>query len=212
MKISKPNEEIGKLKAGTRMPGELLAEHEDGPAKIPVFRAAIELFSENDYSGTTMDEIALRAGVAKGTLFYRYGSKSKLMGKLLADGGVALAESIKQACATTSEIRQWRVVIDVLVNSVAEHPSFAKLLLAEFWRSDRPWSEEILATRTLIVDTLASYLPQNGGGLRSRATSLFGMVVFSTLESLGNSSGFNPDELVSLMENFIEFGVLSSPI
>jgi TetR/AcrR family transcriptional regulator len=212
MRNSKPNEKSGRLKAGTRMPGELLAEHEDGPTKIPVFRAAIELFSENDYSGTTMDEIALRAGVAKGTLFYRYGSKSKLMGKLLADGGAALAESIKQACALASETTKWRVVIDVLVNSVAEHPSFAKLLLAELWRNDRPWSEEILATRTLIVDTLASYLPQNASGLRSRATSLFGMVIFSTLESLVDDSDFNPGELASLMENFIEFGVLSSPI
>ncbi len=209
MSKDKPNEENGRPKAGARLPGELLAEHEDGPTKIPVFHAAIELFSEKDYSGTTMDEIALRAGVAKGTLFYRYGSKSKLMGKLLADGGVALAEAIKQACEFASETTQWRAVVDVLVNSVAEHPSFAKLLLAELWRNDRPWSEEILATRTLIVDTLASYLPQNDGGLRSRATSLFGMVIFSTLESLGEGADFNPNKLTSLMEKFIEFGVLS---
>ncbi len=191
-------------------PGELLAEHKDGHTKIPVFRAAIELFSENDYSGTTMDEIAQRAGIAKGTLFYRYGSKSNLMGKLLSDGGTVLAEAIDRACSLVEESERWRTCIQVLVRSVSEHPSFAKLLLAELWRNDRPWSEEILATRQLIVETLAGYLPRSVGSQRSRATSLFGMVVFSTLEAIGGDSSLDLGELTTLMEVYIQFGIINN--
>ncbi len=191
-------------------PGELLAEHKDGHTKIPVFRAAIELFSENDYSGTTMDEIAQRVGIAKGTLFYRYGSKSNLMGKLLSDGGTVLAEAIDISCSLADESERWRTCIQVLVRSVSEHPSFAKLLLAELWRNDRPWSEEIIATRKLIIETLAGYLPSSAGNLRSKATSLFGMVVFSTLEAIGSDTGFNLGELTTLMEAYIQFGVINN--
>ncbi len=41
-------------------------------------KAAIEVFSENEYHRASMDEIALRAQVAKGTLYYNFPGKSQL--------------------------------------------------------------------------------------------------------------------------------------
>ncbi|OZB92148.1 TetR/AcrR family transcriptional regulator [Paenibacillus sp. XY044] len=47
-------------------------------SKDRIIKAAIEVFSENEYHRASMDEIALRAQVAKGTLYYNFPGKSQL--------------------------------------------------------------------------------------------------------------------------------------
>jgi AcrR family transcriptional regulator len=47
--------------------------------KNTIFEAAIKVFSSNGYNGATMDDIALNAGVAKGTLYYHFKSKKKFL-------------------------------------------------------------------------------------------------------------------------------------
>ena len=44
-----------------------------------VIKAAVELFSENGYAATSTKEIAMRAGVAEGTIFKQYPTKKDLM-------------------------------------------------------------------------------------------------------------------------------------
>ena len=44
-----------------------------------ILDAAMEAFATNGYARTTMDDIAARAGVAKGTLYWRFKSKEDLL-------------------------------------------------------------------------------------------------------------------------------------
>ena len=44
-----------------------------------ILEAALELFRENGFDGTTMQEIAARAGVAKGAAYYYYASKEAII-------------------------------------------------------------------------------------------------------------------------------------
>lgn len=48
------------------------------PTKQAILAAALELGAQNGISGTTMDEVAERAGVAKGSVYYNFSSKDKL--------------------------------------------------------------------------------------------------------------------------------------
>ncbi|MDD0857361.1 helix-turn-helix domain containing protein [Arthrobacter alpinus] len=48
--------------------------------------AALELGALHGISGTTMDEVAERAGVAKGSVYYNFASKDKLFEELLTTG------------------------------------------------------------------------------------------------------------------------------
>ncbi|HWJ82882.1 MAG TPA: helix-turn-helix domain-containing protein [Nocardioides sp.] len=48
-----------------------------------LLRAAVELVEERGVCAVTMDDVARRAGVGKGTLFRRFGSREGLMGQLL---------------------------------------------------------------------------------------------------------------------------------
>ena len=49
-----------------------------------LYEAAVTLIAEQGFSATTVDEIAERAGVAKGTVYYNFASKSVLFEQLLA--------------------------------------------------------------------------------------------------------------------------------
>ncbi|TMV52752.1 TetR/AcrR family transcriptional regulator [Paenibacillus mesophilus] len=75
-----------------------------------VLEAAVELFAEKGYHQASMDDIALRANVAKGTLYYHFTGKSQLFRTIVSDGlqrikvrieadlnaGLALEEQIKR--------------------------------------------------------------------------------------------------------------------
>ena len=51
-----------------------------------ILAAAITVFSRNGFHQATMDAIAEAAGVAKGTLYYNYASKSALFSAAITDG------------------------------------------------------------------------------------------------------------------------------
>ncbi|WP_442602472.1 TetR/AcrR family transcriptional regulator [Paenibacillus sp. KN14-4R] len=55
-------------------------------SKEKIIPAAIEVFSENGYHRASMDEIAMRAQVAKGTLYYNFPSKSQLFKTVVKAG------------------------------------------------------------------------------------------------------------------------------
>ena len=65
--------------------------------KRSILDAALELASLNGITGTTMEEVAVRAGVAKGSVYYNFSSKDKLFEQLLLDGIGALAETLRQS-------------------------------------------------------------------------------------------------------------------
>jgi len=48
-----------------------------------ILEAAFEIFSEKGFSATKLDEVALRAGVAKGTLYLYFDSKAELFKKVV---------------------------------------------------------------------------------------------------------------------------------
>lgn len=51
-----------------------------------VLEAAVELFAEKGYHQASMDDIALRANVAKGTLYYHFTGKSQLFRTIVSEG------------------------------------------------------------------------------------------------------------------------------
>ena len=62
--------------------------------KRAIFEAAVREFSERGYNGATMDEIALKARVAKGTLYYHFASKEEIFNFLVEEGIKLLQNSI----------------------------------------------------------------------------------------------------------------------
>lgn len=60
-----------------------------------ILTAARKLFAEEGAEAATMDRIAAAAGVAKGTLFHRFGNRAGLLHELIAEGAFGLMEAVR---------------------------------------------------------------------------------------------------------------------
>ncbi|MEU4597433.1 helix-turn-helix domain-containing protein [Nocardia sp. NPDC023988] len=55
-----------------------------------ILEATMALLDEHGAAGVTMDRVAAAAGVGKGTIFHRFGSRSGLLYELIAEGATEL--------------------------------------------------------------------------------------------------------------------------
>lgn len=120
-----------------------------------LFEAAVELIAEQGFSATTVDDIALRAKVAKGTVYYNFASKTALFEELLRHGIGLLTAEFRAAVAGLAP----RDAVDALVRAQLEYirryRAFAQLLLSEMWRTNREWQQTLVLLREQAIGVIA---------------------------------------------------------
>ncbi|MCB5911995.1 TetR/AcrR family transcriptional regulator [Streptomyces pinistramenti] len=160
-----------------------------------LFDAAVTLIAEQGFSATTVDEIADRAGVAKGTVYYNFTSKNDLFEELLRDGIDLLAASLRHAADTTYRRGGTRIdALDAMVRAgldfIAGSPSLTQLYVAELWRTNRTWRATLKSVRGRALAVVESVLRDgvDTGELSDdidiplTASALFGMVLVAALD------------------------------
>ncbi|SIO90081.1 TetR-family transcriptional regulator [Nocardiopsis sp. JB363] len=157
-----------------------------------LFESAVTLVSEQGYGATTVDEIAERAGVAKGTVYYNFGGKDELYAALLEWGVTRLADTLHEA-VPDPEVGPRQALTEVLragVVFIGTHEALARLLMAETWRTNRSWYTTVRQIRTQAIGVITAQLdamvergltrPDLDTSLAGSA--LFGMVVTVALD------------------------------
>ncbi|OIV36405.1 TetR family transcriptional regulator [Mangrovactinospora gilvigrisea] len=114
-----------------------------------LYEAAVTLIAEQGFSATTVDEIAERAGVAKGTVYYNFGSKNELFEQLLRHGIGLLAQSLRDARAAHpgAPLEALDAMVRAGLVFAVDYPAFMRLLCAEMWRTNRAWQETLRLLR-----------------------------------------------------------------
>ncbi|MFI6766789.1 TetR/AcrR family transcriptional regulator [Streptomyces sp. NPDC050355] len=170
-----------------------------------LFDAAVTLIAEQGFSATTVDEIADRAGVAKGTVYYNFASKNVLYEELLRDGLDQLADSLQHAADTTAGRGGTRIdALDAMIRAgldfIARSPALTQLYVAELWRTNRSWRATVASVRGRALTVVESVLRDavRTGELSDEldipltASALLGMVLVAALDWLS----FQPDRSV----------------
>lgn len=160
-----------------------------------LYEAAVTLIAEQGFSATTVDEIAERAGVAKGTVYYNFKSKTELFEELLRHGVGLLTESLRTAADETAKRDGTSVeALDAMIRAglafIDRYPSFTQLYVAELWRTNRAWQSTLLVVRQRAVAVVEKVLQEGiDGGELSReidvpltAAALVGMVLVAALD------------------------------
>ncbi|WP_031035841.1 TetR/AcrR family transcriptional regulator [Streptomyces sp. NRRL F-5650] len=160
-----------------------------------LYEAAVTLIAEQGFSATTVDEIAERAGVAKGTVYYNFASKSVLFEELLRHGVGLLTASLRQAAEGTARQGLGRVdALDAMIRAglvfIDRYPAFAQLYVAELWRTNRAWQSTLLVVRQEAVAVVEDVLREGvASGEFSEeidvpltAAALVGMVLVAALD------------------------------
>ncbi|UCM87389.1 TetR/AcrR family transcriptional regulator [Streptomyces marincola] len=123
-----------------------------GATRQRLYEAAITLIAEQGFSSTTVEQIAERAGVAKGTVYYNFGSKTELFEELLRHGARPFtAELARAARAEFARGGSAAAALDAMARAglafVAAQPDLTRLLVAELWRPNRTWHSALAELR-----------------------------------------------------------------
>jgi AcrR family transcriptional regulator len=110
-----------------------------------ILRAAVACFARQGYYGTTMEEIAAEAGIAKGAVYVYFPSKEAIFLALYDTWGCALREEIMAALATLTpaERDSARRVLRTIVEVTGRHV----------------WAEAATCRVLMEGRTLAAYVP-----------------------------------------------------
>ncbi|AZQ34169.1 TetR/AcrR family transcriptional regulator [Streptomyces cyaneochromogenes] len=160
-----------------------------------LYEAAVTLIAEQGFSATTVDEIAERAGVAKGTVYYNFASKSVLFEELLRHGVELLTASLREAAERTERDGGTKVdALDAMIRAglvfIDRYPSFTQLYVAELWRTNRAWQSTLMVVRQQAVAVVEGVLRE---GVKKgefseeidvplTASALVGMVLVAALD------------------------------
>lgn len=160
-----------------------------------LYEAAVTLIAEQGFSATTVDEIAERAGVAKGTVYYNFASKSVLFEELLRHGVGLLTASLREASGEVARAGGSKVdALDAMIRAglgfIARYPAFTQLYVAELWRTNRTWQSTLMVVRGQVVAAIEDVLREGvaagefseGIDVPLTAAALVGMVLVAALD------------------------------
>jgi len=147
--------------------------------------------------GLTVDEIAAEAGVAKGTVYYNFGSKDGLIEALLRFGVDLLADRL-HAPDTLNAAETVAHLVDGMLAFCAEYPTFAQLLVSELWRTPGQWQQTLSLVREQVTSIIRGQLQRlddigelpAGVRVQTASAALFGTVLVVALDW----QVFSPDQ------------------
>lgn len=167
-----------------------------------LYEAAVTLIAEQGFSSTTVEQIAERAGVAKGTVYYNFASKNELFEELLRHGVELLTAELRQAGERTAAAGGSRVdELDAMIRAglvfIDRYPAFTQLYVAELWRTNRTWQSTLLVVReqavSVVEDALRAGVAEGELSpeidVKLTAAALVGMVLVAALDW----QSFQPD-------------------
>lgn len=161
--------------------------------KQALFDATLRLACGRGLADVTVDEIAAAAGVAKGTVYYNFGSKDRLVEALLRYGIDELAARL-DVTVDSGEPGDTVETLDTLVDNalqfISDYPGFAQILVSELWRAPGNWHETLSLLRGEVVGVLKRQLARlERAGLLAEhvdisiaAAGLFGTILVTGLD------------------------------
>lgn len=138
------------VEASTRRPGRT------NRTQLKLFEAAMDIMSKDGPTATTVEEIAEKAGVSKGTVYYNFGSKKTMIDQLLQYGAKLLLAEMSVAGDHEDPREALSNSLHAAVLYLEEHPGFARLWVSELWRSDENWSKTTDEIRSDIMRFVCS--------------------------------------------------------
>ncbi|MGE5553986.1 MAG: TetR/AcrR family transcriptional regulator [Betaproteobacteria bacterium] len=127
--------------------------------KETIYRAAMKVFATRGYERATIDEIVARAGIAKGTVYYHFGSKKDLFLSLVEEGFAQLLQRVRSAVARPEDTRRrLERLIDAHVEFVRDETDFCRLLLSE--GPEFRWRKQLRKLHDEYVATLTDFIRQ----------------------------------------------------
>lgn len=161
-----------------------------------ILKAALAVFSKKGYHKAQMDEIAQKAKVAKGTIYYQFRSKSRLFAEMLSEGFEDILTGIrKELRSDLPFIDHFYRIIDKTIRLYLKHADLMSVFLNEVSSGlDKDVIKEIENTRERFVLFLIEMIEegQNKGYLKQTDRRITAIGLVSLIDGLCNYQMKNP--------------------
>lgn len=184
--------------------------------RLPIFEAAIKVFSEKGFEKATVDEIAERAGIAKGTIYYNYGSKKNLFLSLIEEGIERLETAVKKEIARRNNVRtKLEALITVQLQFFDDYKNYCKVLFSEVWGPDTRWEEKAECIRSGYLSIIKDLIEAGKAeGLIKKeldtdtiSSALFGMIGITALERFLFEKEYSYEDILNTLKSLFFSGV-----
>lgn len=107
-----------------------------------IFESAIKIFSESGYRGATMDEIAVNAGLAKGTLYYNFASKEEIFNFIVEEGIQILQNQVIEVQdMNIGPIEKLIKICKIQLTFLYGYTNFFKVVMSQLWGTENRQNE-----------------------------------------------------------------------
>jgi len=107
------------------------------PSRDKILDCAEALFARRGFAGIGLSEVAERVGLGKSSLFHHFRSKAQLyaavMARILARIESALTATLAAGGPPAERLDRW---VDALIDVLAAHPTYPRLLLRSLFEDD----------------------------------------------------------------------------
>lgn len=162
-----------------------------------IFNSAVKEFSEFGYNGATMDDIALKAGVAKGTLYYHFKSKEEIFNFVVIEGIKELQDEL--ANINAAELGSLDKIEKICKNQLTllyENTEFFKVLISQLWGEESRQLEIRLQLNAYFIEIeKVIKTAMSEGIIKDGNTSLMAFTFFGSLVSTAVYEMLNKDNI-----------------
>ena len=193
------------------------AEHLGPEVRRPlVLDAALEVWLEHGYAGTTMARIAQAANVSKPVLYACYAHKDEALRALLAREEEVLVGAAQDALPDSIDLDDVSAVMrsayEAFFRATLEHPASWRVVFDAPHVQDPVISAKVTAARTSITDQLTAllshHLESTGRPLSERTTRLYAQNLIALAESnaatlLQDPGAWDPADLATAVTDLV---------
>jgi AcrR family transcriptional regulator len=107
-----------------------------------IFESAIKIFSESGYRGSTMDDIATNAGLAKGTLYYHFASKEEIFNFIVEEGLKILQNQVIEIQDIhIGPVEKLIKICRIQLTFLYGYTNFFKVVMSQLWGNENRQNE-----------------------------------------------------------------------
>ena len=182
--------------------------------KKAIFDSAIKVFSSYGYEGATVEEVAINAGVAKGTLYYHFKGKEDLFNFIIKEGINFIKEEVLESVIGIKDpIEKIKISAKVQLKYVYENKDLFRVIMSQMWGIASRHKEMREQVKTLINITTVGFdeviAEKHSKCLNSEILgySFIGVLFSSALYEIINEGQYDHDEIVEKFMNQVRYGI-----
>ncbi|SCY58166.1 TetR/AcrR family transcriptional regulator [Desulfoluna spongiiphila] len=183
-----------------------------------ILNAAATIFSQKGFHQARMDEIALMANVAKGTLYYNFSSKSLLFAATVTEGMEGIVRQIRTELVSDLPFPEhFQLLVTSIVRLYLQHSDLAHIIFNEISSGiDDAVLVEIERVRSRFIEFIAEMIEkgQKKGYIKPIDLKLSAVALAGIIDSVCSHLLQHPDEAteeqaVATLHDMLSTGLLS---